>query len=338
MKRNERLPYNKFMPCGFKSAVHFAIFFVLAAFVAVFGLKPVAASAWQEWVSGDVAPDRALGRIWSVSDQRFVAPQTLITRLSAARSIVLGEIHDNPVHHHLQAFLVGMVAPNQRPAVFLEMLSEDQSDALEAFRIQGPQTADGFADRVDWQQSGWPDFQIYRPLIEAALSRKARIEFALPGREATQSVSQGGLKALPGSQLAELGLTSPLEPKLASGLRAEIMAAHCDLLPIEAVPNMSAVQRFRDAHMAAVLRQAPKTGPAFLITGNGHVRKDRGVPLYLDGQAVSVMLQEVAADMQPDQVAESYSVDYPADYIWLTQVIPRDDPCAALKERFSTND
>ncbi|MTI00329.1 ChaN family lipoprotein [Roseibium sp. RKSG952] len=310
----------------------------LCTLAAVALLTPSAQASWKDWAAGDVENEVAAGRIWSVADQVFLSPEELISRLSEARFVLLGEVHDNPDHHQLQGYLIGRIAPNQRPAVVMEMLSEDQEEALSVFDQLGEKSSGIFAEQVDWAGSGWPGFDLYRPVVDAALARNVSISAGLPGRQATRSVSAAGLVALDGGERARLGLTDPLSPRQAAGLRAEIMASHCDLLPVEAIPNMSAVQRFRDAYLADALRQTPATGPAVLVAGKGHVRKDRGVPRYLkdaNGSVATVMFEEVPENTTLAAVAGLFPRDTPADYIWLTRSIERDDPCLALKNRFS---
>ena len=61
------------------------------------------------------------------------------------------------------------------------------------------------------------------------------------------------------------------------------MQAHCDALPEDMLPGMVAVQRLRDAVLArAVVRAMDDTGgPVAVITGNGHARRDWGMPAML---------------------------------------------------------
>jgi uncharacterized iron-regulated protein len=65
-----------------------------------------------------------------------------------------------------------------------------------------------------------------------------------------------------------------------------------------------------------------------LIAGNGHVRKDRGVPWYLAqlrpaARIVSIGLIEVEDDL--DDAGD----DLPYDYVWFTPRVDDADPCAA---------
>lgn len=293
---------------------------------------------WQSWIVDGAVTSGLIGRIWSVADQAFIEPSELIERLAYARFLLLGENHDNASHHRLQAFLLENVAPAQRPVVVMEMVGADQADALDRFNASADRTADTFRSAVDWDMSGWPEFDLYRPVIDAALNRNARIEAALPTIAATREVSRGGLDVLEAGRLEELGLANSLAPELTSGLEQEIIVSHCDMLPPEVVPNMVAVQRFRDAAIAEALRETPDKDLAVLIAGNGHVRSDRGVPAYLGqdaGRALVVMMHETGPDKDAAQDVSGFGRDAPADYLWFTPPAEREDPCAALRERFS---
>jgi uncharacterized iron-regulated protein len=293
---------------------------------------------WQRWIKNGEVTSGLIGRIWSVADQVFIEPSELVERLADARFLLLGENHDNADHHRLQAFLLENVAPAQRPAVVMEMVGADRAKALDSFNASAGRTADAFREAVDWDSSGWPDFDLYRPVIDAALAREARIGATLPTIAATREVSKGGLDVLGADRLEALGLASPLAPDLTEDLEQEIIVSHCDMLPPEVVPNMTAVQRFRDAAIAEALREIPETGPAVLIAGNGHVRSDRGVPAYLGsdaGRAVVVMMQETGPDKDAAGDTADFGLDVPADYLWFTPPAEREDPCAALRERFS---
>jgi len=312
------------------------LFGLLAAF-AVLASQGASAEAWRDWTQGNLPEGQAIGRIWSVEDQAFVSPTDLIDDLKTARFVLAGEIHDNPVHHQLQAWIIDQVTADRAASVVMEMLSEDQKDALDSFMQLEARTPAGFSEAVEWDASGWPDFAIYAPVLAAALGRDLPILHGLPARADTRTVSQSGLSALGDPAIGRLRLGAPLPPDQQDALEAEIQTAHCDLLPVEALPNMAAVQIYRDGYLADALRRTRDDGPAILIAGNGHVRTDRGVPAFLteaDGRTVAIMMQETAADTTPEAAAGDMPADTPADYVWLTSRIERPDPCVSLRERF----
>ena len=83
-----------------------------------------------------------------------------------------------------------------------------------------------------------------------------------------------------------------------------------------------------------MLRSATTDG-AVLIAGNGHVRADLGVPLYLGAAArrdvVTVAFLEVDADArEPDIARRVTEARQSYDYLWLTDAVYRPDPCASM--------
>ena len=99
------------------------------------------------------------GRIWDTAAGRYIDEAALLRHLAAAQYVVLGETHDNPDHHRLQARLIeGLVATGGRPAVALEMIALDQAEALAAQLARAPGDIDGVAEAVGWDESGWPDW------------------------------------------------------------------------------------------------------------------------------------------------------------------------------------
>jgi uncharacterized iron-regulated protein len=105
------------------------------------------------------------------------------------------------------------------------------------------------------------------------------------------------------------------------------MAAHCDALPEDMLPGMVAVQRLRDAVLArAVIRALEETGgPVAVITGNGHARRDWGVP---------AVLSEVAPDLDVwvlGQTEEDRPLEGGFDTVKSAPAAERPDPCAAFQ-------
>ena len=104
--------------------------------------------AWQSPLHRDHA---LVGRIWDVAAARFVGAVDLYASMSQATFVVLGENHDNPDHHVLQArVLAALVAAGRAPAVAFEMLDTSQQPALDAYVREHPGDAAGLGDAVGW--------------------------------------------------------------------------------------------------------------------------------------------------------------------------------------------
>jgi uncharacterized iron-regulated protein len=283
------------------------------------------------------------------------SPLQVLTRdLTAAAKdghiILLGEIHDNAEHHRVRGEIVRQVtravraADDQaRVALVFEHIRTDQQRGLEEFRkltADGSSATSGDLFRLlDWSKSGWPDQQKFRALFDAAIEAKSPIIAGDPSRAAISAVSRAGLQSLDGDTLKTLQLDAPLPSALGDALLADIADSHCGMMPKTVLAPMANAQRYHDAHLAAVTFEAAADhGAAILLTGNGHVRADRGVPMYLnrmvpDKKAVTVMFIETAeGKIDPNIYAPKTPEGKPAaDYIVFTPPAARKDPCEEMR-------
>lgn len=195
----------------------------------------------------------------------------------AADVIFIGEQHDNPAHHALQAEWTATLAP---AALVFEMLTPEQAERITPANRT---SQDELAVALDWATSGWPDFAMYYPIFAAAPG--AVIYGAGVPRDQVQGAMREDIVSLFGSDSAgRFGLDQPL-PEAEQAAREQMQAeAHCDALPPELLPMMVSIQRLRDATLAraALTAHQDTGGPVIVITGNGHARADWGAPHYLD--------------------------------------------------------
>ncbi|MBZ4416898.1 ChaN family lipoprotein [Myxococcus sp. RHST-1-4] len=281
------------------------------------------------------------GRIWDVKAGRFVDEAELLRALREARFVVLGERHDQPDHHRLQAKLVRALGSGARkPVLAFEMLDVEQQPAVDASLARAPRDVDALALAVDWSRSGWPDWTLYRPVFAAGLEAGLPVVAANLPRAQVRELVKRGPEALPAPLRARLALDTPLPEDVARDMREEQDRAHCGHLPAELLGPMAQAQRARDAHLADRLLETDRGDGGVLITGNGHARTDRGAPSHLARRAperkrLSVGLLEVApGSHEPKDYAASFSAGaLPFDYVWFTPAVPQEDPCAPLRER-----
>lgn len=258
-----------------------------------------------------------LGRIWSESDQRWIEPATLIDRLRDVEVVLLGEIHDHPDHHRLQAWILAELATPDHAVVFEQLTTAQQVDAADPAEL---------AAVSGWAETGWPDFELYRPVLDAVYEAGATVVAGHPTRDQVRTAMTEGLDALPAAVVEDLPLR-PLPGPMRSDLEDVIVQSHCGMFNEALLISMTVAQTFKDAHMARAIERAGP--PAVLIAGNGHVRPDRGVPHYLSSSALAVALLEVEGAPTADDRPE---VDGAGDFAWFTARRHDDDPC----ERFRT--
>jgi uncharacterized iron-regulated protein len=278
------------------------------------------------------------GRIWDVGRGRFIGPETLTARLAAARFVLLGESHDNPDHHALQARIVrALAAAGRRPAVAFEMLTTAQAPALARHLATAPGDAAGLGEAVGWRESGWPDWRHYQPIAEAALAAGLPLVAANLPLPTARAVSRGAAGVLDARLVARYGLDRPPPPDVERAMAAELRESHCGQAPEGRLPGMIAAQRARDARMAESLLAGQADG-AVLVAGAGHVRTDRGVPSFLrlgePGARVAALafLEVRPAAGTPADYAARPEGRLPFDFVWFTPRAGDEDPCARLEK------
>ncbi|MEC7761902.1 MAG: ChaN family lipoprotein [Pseudomonadota bacterium] len=231
---------------------------------------------------------------------------------------VLGEVHDNPVHHAVQAEAIRDVGPR---AVVFEMLTAAQAGEVREDLIDD---REALGEALGWEEAGWPDFAMYYPIFTA--SRDAAIYGAAVPRDDTRNAMEIGIARAFGEGAGDYGLEGELEAEeLADRLNLQ-MDAHCGQLPVEILPGMVDLQRLRDATLArTAIRALDETGgPVAIITGNGHARRDWGVPSYI----LRVRPQLIVATL--GQGEEGGTPDGGFDATLSAPAVDRGDPCAAF--------
>lgn len=297
------------------------------------------ATAWKSPLGRD---HPLTDRIWEVSSARFIDRQSLVERLARADFILLGERHDNPDHHLLQAEVVrSLIAAGRRPAVGFEMFGLDDAGTIADQLAAAPADAAGLGRAVNWNQRGWPDWAMYQPIAEAALQAKLSIVATNLPLATARKMTRDGLAALDPKVARDLGLERPPAEAVFARMAADIRGAHCGYASEQSVKAMVDVQRARDAQMAQSLIAAGVADGAVLVAGAGHVLNDYGIPVYLKAKAAGkrvISIAFVEVDKQQTE-PQSYALSYPNgrwpfDYVWFTPRVDDEDPCEKFKSQF----
>jgi uncharacterized iron-regulated protein len=251
------------------------------------------------------------------------ASPPLEARLRGDAIVLLGEVHDNAEHHRLRlALLRRALEAGWRPALALEQLDRERQAELERARRERPGDAQHVLDAAGG--AGWR-WELYRPYVALALEYDLPLVAANLSREDARAIARGGFGAVfDAAGLARLGLDRETPADWQAAQEREIDAGHCHALPPEAWPALARAQLARDAVMAHLLREHGARG-VVLLAGNGHVRRDLGVPRWLP---------------EPDQprvFAVGYLEEGDApppgafDAVVVTARAKRPDPCEAFR-------
>jgi uncharacterized iron-regulated protein len=281
------------------------------------------------WTATLHAEHPLIGVAWSPADNRALTRAEVEERLAGARFVLLGETHDHPDHHRLQGELISsLIGDDKGPAVAYEMLDPDRQADIDGFSG----TVDAFAELVDWANSGWPEWALYRPAFAPVIEAKLPILAAQFTRNQSKRFSTEGLAMLDPATVERYELGSPLAPEFHTPLLDEMFFSHCEMVPREELGGMVEIQRVRDALMAdAMLRGAEARGQVVLVAGTGHTR-DIGVPrlLQMTGAAPAQIASVGFVAVDPERLeAGAYGDDH--NILVFTPGIEREDPCAGMR-------
>ncbi|MFT3804701.1 MAG: ChaN family lipoprotein [Burkholderiaceae bacterium] len=284
------------------------------------------------------------------ADARSVALPDPPPRLPAAAFdadvLLLGEVHDNSVQHAIRARWLAELAASRRFALVLEQLDRASQPAIDAALREGVAPRE-LAERAGFRFAGW-QWPFYEPYLRLAIDSRLPL--------AGGNLSSAELMAIARGQhpAPELMAATGVDWRDAddAAMRAVIDAGHCGKMPASALGRMIVAQRARDAGLAqTVVDVHRQTGlPVVVLAGNGHVRRDLGMPRYLraawpQARILSIGFEEAAptpadpaaagersgaADAAGARAAATGPAPRYDDEI-LTAAQPRPDPCAAFE-------
>ncbi|PLX38537.1 MAG: hypothetical protein C0606_10125 [Hyphomicrobiales bacterium] len=284
-----------------------------------------------------------VGTIWSVGSGEKVDIDALTAAATGADVVMLGEHHDNPDHHRLQATMIDRLAEaGRKPGVVLEMVTEAERKAMNAYLASDDRSAEGFGPAVTWTERGWPDWKIYQPIAASFIGHDLPVYAGDLSKDDQRRIGKEGLEALPADFRTISGLEIPLGAEREDALLTVLEESHCGMVPKAGLRPMLGVQRGRDAQLADVVIEAvKKEGSAVLIAGNGHIRGDWAVPWYLAERAPELKVVRVAfVEADPEETAftdylpQSASGKPVYDYVWITPRAVIKDHCAELRAHF----
>jgi uncharacterized iron-regulated protein len=250
-------------------------------------------------------------------------------RLRGDAIVLLGELHDNPVQHRLRLeVLQRAFAAGWRPAIAMEQFDREHQADIERARSERPLDAgyliEQAAPRNGKPGSGW-NWEYYRPYVALALQYRVPLLAAnLSRSDAEKIVVHGYSGVFETAAVQSLGLDHE-RPQLLAAQEKEIDIGHCHAMPKEQLPSMARAQIARDAVMATILREHDAQG-VVLLAGDGHVRRDIGVPTSLDP---TVLTRVFAVGFL--ERGEPRPPDSAFDAVVNTDPAPRPDPCASLR-------
>jgi uncharacterized iron-regulated protein len=261
---------------------------------------------------------------------RPVDEQALAAELARRPSALLGEVHDNVVQHRMRAdALRKLLEQGARPAIAFEQFDRERQADIDRARTEAPPEGRSLAAHVIERGQGakntW-DWTQYRPFVELALQYDLPIVAANLSRADAARVARDGAGAVfDAAELRRLGLDRADE-QLQRTHESIARDAHCRMLPESALAGLARAQVARDAVLADAVRRHADRG-VILLTGNGHARRDIGVPRHLTAAERERVWSIGLIEAGSEERVTFYDVAF------LTPRQERADPCASLKPK-----
>jgi len=251
----------------------------------------------------------------------------------ARHFLLLGEVHDNPAGHTKRLEdLRKYLDQGMRPAIAMEQFDADRQTTLDIAMMHCPTAAcvAQMAGDAQW------DWAFYEPVIDLVRQYQLPLLGANLSREGAMRVAKQNQwsPSLGADVITYFGLDRSLPEAVIQGQQVAIEEGHCGTLPPGLVPKMVKAQVARDVQMAWVMAQASsRTGAVVLLAGNGHVRKDIGVPVWLV-QTPNVTIEAVAyVERDPNSSVDLDDVVHHVDRVVFVPVHARPDPCESLRKQ-----
>lgn len=238
--------------------------------------------------------------------------------LRARPVVLLGEVHDNAQQHALRAqALRHLLEGGARPAVLMEQFDRERQPDLDRALAQPGVTADAViaaGTSAAPPMAGW-DWSLYRPYVALAVEYRLPLVAVNVSRTETRRVLKDGLQA----SGFDAGVPGDIE---ATQARA-IVDDHCGLIDAAQAGRMVLAQVARDQFMARAIEANAARG-AVLLAGNGHVRRDVGVPRWL---SAPTRARSTAIGLLEPGDADAAAFDLALT----TASQTRADPCEAMR-------
>lgn len=269
-------------------------------------------------------------RVYDTSRQGFSDFEAMLADLAKADVVFVGEQHDDPATHRLEAAILDGLRRRSVPVILsLEMFERDAQPALSAY-LAGKATEDEFLKT----SRPWPRYATdYRALVEMAKAERWPVIASNVPRRYASDVARSGRAALDAMAAADRALAAKdlVCPKDAYFQRfADNMAMH----PMPGSEKLSAedqraqtdryydAQCVKDETMAeAIARGLSESGRGTLVHVNGAFHSDFGqgtaerVRRRLEGRRVAIVSILPVAGRDIDSVSPSAEDLRRADYL-----------------------
>jgi uncharacterized iron-regulated protein len=221
------------------------------------------------------------GKMVDLKTGKPATPADVASAAADVRFVYLGEDHDNPLHHQMQADIIrALVAAGRDVAVGMEQFQRPVQPSLNGWTL-GWYTDEQFIAKSDWKKQWGMDYSLYKPIFDAVKELHLPLIALNIARDWVRAVGRGGLAALPDEAKPQLPATMDLGNTNHQSLFWSLMGGHPPM-PEAAQKNMYSAQVLWDEAMAdsaikyMLTRPSPKS-VIVIVAGSGHVMYRQGI-------------------------------------------------------------
>lgn len=221
-----------------------------------------------------------IGDILHLPTGSYVDKQVLFDQAVRSRVVFVGETHDNPAAHQLQLEILQALERQNSGQITLamEMFTPEQQAVLDRWSA-GELTEKEFLKQVGWFKNWKMDYELYKPLLDAARDSHIPVIALNANKTLQQKVGRtpfGELSEAEQQQLPEM----VADPYQAAATKA-FFGGHA--MGDAAIDGFQRVQTLWDESMAEnlanyLLSAAGKDRQVVVIAGGNHVRYGYGIP------------------------------------------------------------
>jgi len=169
------------------------------------------------WKSGLYRNHPLVGKIWSSANNEFIELSELIETASNTEYLMLGEKHDNPDHHALQALVLDELLMRKRVGlVAFEMMNSDAQLRLDVIQQQSLASLNDLKTYLQWDEEGW-DWDFYGPLLQKVYGANLPIKAA--------NIDDATMRQVYGNELP-MAISNVLDAAVMEKLNADIDDSH----------------------------------------------------------------------------------------------------------------
>ena len=261
-------------------------------------------------------------KIYSLKDQQFISFQKMVSELSDQEMIIIGEIHNNVIHHNNQKYITsGLVTEGLSVNVGFEFVSWMDQDVFDQYQT-GSISRNEFI-KTTWGESNY-NFDWYDPMIQLAKMSGGHSFGINAPRSLTSRVGKVGIDGLTETEKLLLPPNWSMGSDLYKLKFEQAMGSHLPPGPI--IDRYFAAQSIWDASMSFYSLENMNSDIFVVIIGQFHAEYKLGTPARLMARdpnlklAVIVQVEANGANLMDTAKKYANHSDFGAmgDYILVT--------------------